>query len=223
MKGECGGERGPGLVQESRAPRAAERHASRAARLAREQSILTGRVSEANAQAYRSELFQYRYETVAMLQKYLKVSLDLGRLPSVLGGEMFRAKVTSYRVTSFEDLVIFVTDFGRCLERVSETARRFIALNIFQEYSKGESARRIGADERNGRRIYCDAIDELSEVLLRFRMLDPMDWIGDEVAREGWFEGCPILRRNAWSVGAELPPKKGCVGVRHVEEEEVFA
>ncbi|ABF43371.1 hypothetical protein Acid345_4371 [Candidatus Koribacter versatilis Ellin345] len=173
-------------------------------------SVLTGRVSERDAQAFRSELFQYRYETVALLQKYLTVSLDLGRLPSVLGGEMFRAKVTSYKVTGFEELVIFVTDFGKCLERLGETARRFIVLNIFEEYSKEESARRIGCEERSARRIYCDAIDEMSEILLRFRLIEPMDWIGDELAREGWFEGCPVLRRNAWSLEHVLPPKKGC-------------
>ena len=192
-------------------------------RITAEESVLTGRVSPEDAAAYRSELFQYRYETLAMLQKYLNVSLDLGRLPSVLGGELFRAKVTSYKVTGFEDLVIFVADFAKCLDRVGETARRFLELNIFQEYSKEESARRMGCDERNARRIYCDALDELSEVLLRCRLLDPMDWIGDEVAREGWFEGCPVLRRNSWSVEADLPPKKPCVAVKQVEGAEVLA
>jgi hypothetical protein len=189
----------------------------------RAESVLTGQVSEADAQAYRSELFQYRYETVAMLEKYWKVSLDLGRLPSVLGGEMFRAKVTSYRVSSFEDLVIFVTDFGRCLDRVSEVARGFISLNIFQEYSKEESARRMGCDERNARRVYCDAIDELSEVLLRFAMIEPMDWIGSAVTNEGWFEGCPVLRRNTWSLAQSLPPKKGCVSVKDAARGKVMA
>lgn len=206
-------EQGEDRTPSPRAPRASMRMTS----------VLTGRVSEADAQAYRSELFQYRYETVAMLQKYLNVSLDLGRLPSVLGGEMFRAKVTGYKVGSFEDLVIFVTDFGRCLERLGETARRFIALNIFQEYSKEESARRIGCEARNARRIYCDALDELSEILLRFQMIEPMDWVGDEVAREGWFEGCPVLRRNAWSLEHLLPPKKEPASVPEMEKAKVFA
>ncbi len=141
-----------------------------------------------------------------MLQKYLTVSMDLGRLPSVLGGELFRAKVTSYRVTSFEDLVIFVTDFAACFHRAGTAAQRFIALHIFQEHTREEAAARMGCDVRNARRIYCDALDELSEILLRFGMIEPMDWIGSQVAAEGWLPGCPVLRRNAWS--AELPPRK---------------
>ncbi len=181
---------------------------------ARWRSVLTGTVDAKGEMSYRSELFQYRYETVAILQKYLAVSLDLGRLPSVLGGEMFRSKVTSYRISTFEDLVIFVTDFGACLDRLSECARRFLTLHLLQEYSKEESAAKMGCDVRNARRIYCDALDEMSEILLRFRMIEATDWIGDEVSREGWFEGCPVLRRNAWSSKRALPPKKPSGRVR---------
>ena len=171
-------------------------------------SVLTGVLDRKDEQAYRSELFQYRYETEALTQKYLAVSLDLGRLPSVLGGEMFRSRVTAYKVSSFEDLVIFVTDFSACLDRLSERARRFLTLHLLQEYSKEESATKMGCDVRNARRIYCDALDEMSEILLRFRMLEASDWIGQAVAEEGWFEGCPILRRGAKSEGRTLPPKK---------------
>ena len=128
---------------------------------------------------------------------------------------MFRSKVTSYRVSSFEELVIFVTDMSACFARLSPAAQKFIALHIFQEYSKEQSAQRMGCDVRNARRIYCDALDEMSEILLRFRLLDPSDWIGSVVADEGWFAGCPILRRNAWSM--ELPPKKKSVGVKAAE------
>ena len=142
-----------------------------------------------------------------MLQKFMSVSLDLGRLPSVLGGELFRSKVTSYRISTFEDLVIFVIDFNACFSRLGEAAQRFIALHAFQEHTKEEAAARMGCDVRNARRIYCDALDELTEILLRFEMIEPIDWIGSEVAAEGWFEGCPVMRRNAWSA-RELPPKK---------------
>ena len=181
--------------------------------LGKETSVLTGVVNPEDEESFRSELFQYRYETVAMLQKYLSVSLDLGRLPSVLGGELFRSKVTSYRVTSFEDLVIFVTDFAASFDRLSAPAQRFIALHIFQEHTKEEAAARMGCDVRNARRIYCDALDEFSEILLRFRMIESMDWIGDQVAAEGWFQGCPVLRRHAWSA-ENLPPKKPATGAR---------
>lgn len=177
-------------------------------------SVLTGVVDRHDEQAFRSELFQYRYETAALTRKYLAVSLDLGRLPSVLGGEMFRSRVTSYRVSSFEDLVIFVTDFAACLDRLGERARRFITLHLLQEYSKEESAAKMGCDVRNARRIYCDALDEMSEILLRFRLIEAADWIGQEVAEEGWFEGCPILRRGPYSGGERLPAKKASASAK---------
>jgi len=175
------------------------------------QSAETGDVWE----SYRSQLFKYRYDTVALLEKYLQVSLDLGRLPSVLGGEMFRSKVTHYRISTFEDLVIFVTDMETCLKRLGETARRFLTMHVFEEWSIEESGRRMGHDPRNARRIYEDALDELSEIFLRLELLEPCDWLGHVVAQEGWFEGCPVLRRNAWSAEQEaaeeaLPPKKPC-------------
>jgi len=52
----------------------------------------------------------YRGRTVAMLRRYLRYSIEAGRLPSLLGSEFFRAKVTAYTVVTFEDRVIFVHD-----------------------------------------------------------------------------------------------------------------
>lgn len=48
----------------------------------------------------------YRKYTEAMLRRYVRMSMEAGKVPSLLGREMFRAKVTSYRVESFEDVVI---------------------------------------------------------------------------------------------------------------------
>ena len=52
----------------------------------------------------------YRGRTVAMLRRYMRYSIETGRLPSLLGREFFRAKVTAYTVVTFEDRVIFVHD-----------------------------------------------------------------------------------------------------------------
>ena len=60
----------------------------------------------------------YRARTVTMLRRYMRYSIETGRLPSLLGREFFRAKVTSYTVVTFEDRVIFVHDMERCLEKV---------------------------------------------------------------------------------------------------------
>ncbi len=43
----------------------------------------------------------YRERTIALLRRFLRISLEVGRLPSLLGRELFRSKVTSYRMSSF--------------------------------------------------------------------------------------------------------------------------
>src|ERR1700690_557358 len=56
------------------------------------------------------DLWLYRGRTVALLRRYLRFSLETGRLPSLVGREFFRAKVTYYTAATFEDRVIFLRD-----------------------------------------------------------------------------------------------------------------
>ncbi|SRR6266496_1057319 len=78
---------------------------------------------EAAGPVFRNaEMWLYRERTVALLRRYLRISIEVGRLPSLLGRELFRSKVTSYRMTSFEDGVIFVPRRGTCA-RTSERIR----------------------------------------------------------------------------------------------------
>src|SRR5579864_8122844 len=65
----------------------------------------------------------YRSRAVSMLRRYMRYSLETGRLPSLLGREFFRSTVTKYRVTTFEDRVIFVHDMEICLGRLDEFSR----------------------------------------------------------------------------------------------------
>lgn len=51
-------------------------------------------------EAYEGERRIYRSRTVAMLRHYMRYSIETGRLPSLLGREFFRAKVTSYTVVT---------------------------------------------------------------------------------------------------------------------------
>src|SRR5215469_7736205 len=45
----------------------------------------------------------YRARTIALLCRHLRYSLETGRLPCVLGREIFRAAVTSYSAATFEE------------------------------------------------------------------------------------------------------------------------
>jgi hypothetical protein len=64
------------------------------------------------------DLWLYRERTVALLRRYLRISIEVGRLPSLLGRELFRSKVTSYRMSSFEDGVIFVHDVEQAVDKL---------------------------------------------------------------------------------------------------------
>src|SRR5258708_12188035 len=55
------------------------------------------------------DLWPYRRRTVALLRRYARASVEVGRLPSLLGREFFRSRVTSYTMRTFEDLVIFLS------------------------------------------------------------------------------------------------------------------
>src|SRR5947208_10796398 len=87
-----------------------------------------------------AEMWLYRERTVALLRRYLRISIEVGRLPSLLGRELFRSKVTSYRMTSFEDAVIFVYDVERALDQLDSFGKDLVAVIVFQDYSQDEAA-----------------------------------------------------------------------------------
>ena len=108
----------------------------------------------------------YRNETERTLRRYFHLSLDLGRLPSMLGGEAFRAKVSSTRPHTFEDLVIFVHDIERRLEELAPELLETIAAVVFLDQSHEEAAASLRLSRRQVERRYIVALDELSRRLL---------------------------------------------------------
>jgi hypothetical protein len=117
------------------------------------------------------ELWLYRGRTAALLRRYLRVSLETGRVPSILGREFFRAKVTSYTATTFEDRVIFVHDVEACLSRLAELDRRLIACVILQEHEQWDAARILNCGRATVQRRLYEVLDLLSEDFLRVGLL----------------------------------------------------
>jgi hypothetical protein len=116
----------------------------------------------------------YRNRTVSMLRRYLRCSLETGRLPSLLGSEFFRAKTrVSARVT-FEDRVIFVHDMENCLQRLDEFSQRLIARHILQEHDCENTARLLQCNEKTVRRLIPLALDRLSEMLLERGLMEAL-------------------------------------------------
>jgi hypothetical protein len=117
-------------------------------------------------------LWLYRDRTIGMLKRYLRLSIEVGRLPSLLGREFFRTRVTSYTVGTFEDAVIFVHDVERALEKLDEFEKKLVAKMVFQEYSQDEAARLLGCGRRTLVRRFPEMIDKLSEIFLKWDLID---------------------------------------------------
>ena len=115
----------------------------------------------------------YRARTVAMLRRYMRYSLETGRLPSLLGREFFRAKVTSYTVVTFEDRVIFVHDMEKCLAKLDDFSRQLIARHILQEHEQAATAKLLNCTERTVRTYLPITLDLLSQILLDVGLLEP--------------------------------------------------
>jgi hypothetical protein len=120
------------------------------------------------------DLWLYRGRTTALLRRYMRLSLETGRLPSIVGREFFRAKVTSYISVTFEDRVIFVHDVESCLERLAEFDREIIARVVLQEHDHERAARLIHCTRKTIERRLPELLDELSEEFLRVRLLVPL-------------------------------------------------
>ncbi len=117
-------------------------------------------------------LWLYRNRTVALLRRYARASVEVGRLPSLLGREFFRSRVTSYSMGSFEDVVIFVTDMEHTIEKLDPLEKRLIAMNVLEQYSVPEMSRLLGYSQRTLERLLHDALDTLSSALLTASLLE---------------------------------------------------
>jgi len=124
------------------------------------------------APASDPDLWLYRERTISLLRRYFRLSIEVGRLPSLLGRELFRSKVTSYRMSSFEDAVIFVHDVERALEQLDPLSRQLVALIIFQDYSQDEAADALQCARRTVCRQFPEALDYISERFLTGGLLN---------------------------------------------------
>jgi hypothetical protein len=119
----------------------------------------------------RAEIGLYRGRAVKLLRRYFRMSIELGRMPSVISREFFRAKVTSYRMTSFEDVVILVHDVEKTLAQLDGFSQQVIARVILEEHTHDEAAVVLGVGRRTVTRHVTAALDELAERFLRQGLL----------------------------------------------------
>jgi DNA-directed RNA polymerase specialized sigma24 family protein len=116
-------------------------------------------------------LWIYRQRTAALLNRYLRLSLEVGRLPSVLGREVFGSSYNRRQKVTFEDAVIFVHDVEHCLEELDLFSQEVLVWVVLQGYSQEEASRLLGCARRTISRHLPEALDRLSEILIREQLL----------------------------------------------------
>jgi hypothetical protein len=124
------------------------------------------------------ELEPYRRRTIALLRRYARASVEVGRLPSLLGREFFRTRVTSYTMRNFEDVVIFVADIEKAIEKLSAMEKKLLGMNVLEEYSVDEIARLLNCHVKTVRRLLPSALDQLSRILLAGGLMDKLPAVG---------------------------------------------
>jgi hypothetical protein len=142
------------------------------------------------------ELCLYRDRTIALLRRYMRLALDTGRMPSLLGKEIFRSKVSSYRMITFEDAVIFVRDIEKCLERLDEWSRTLISRSVLEEYTHDEMAVMLGCTRRTVARGFYEGLDRLSQIFLWGGLLRPKFSKRETVCQEGKNDGILVSTCN---------------------------
>jgi hypothetical protein len=124
--------------------------------------------------AITTSLAFYRKYTEGLLARYVRMSMEMGRAPSLLGKDLFRARVTNYVVRGFDDVVIFVHDVEQCLSKLGGQRYQILERIALQEYTQAEAAEMMGITPRTLIRRYREALDALTRLLLERDLLEPM-------------------------------------------------
>lgn len=132
------------------------------------------------------ELAFYRKYTEAMLRRYLRVSVEVGRVPSLMGRELFRGNVSHYKADGFEDGVIFCVDVERCLAKLRKVDQATIRRVALQGYTHEEAAPLLGVTFKTCVVHYGEALDRLTEIFLAGRLLEPQKCCQDPEMVENW-------------------------------------
>src|SRR6266567_1055590 len=126
-----------------------------------------------------SEYSMFRTHTLKLLQHYLRLSLDYGRIPSVLGGEVMRARVSHSKLHTIEDETIFIHDMNRCLERELDGEElRLLALIVFMEHTFEEAAVILQYSEKQLRRNFPPIMDRLTRAFFQREFLNQAKLMG---------------------------------------------
>jgi hypothetical protein len=124
------------------------------------------------------ELAFYRKYTEAMLQRYMQLSFESGRVSSLLGREFFRGNVSHCSIKGFDDVVIFVRDFDACLKLLPPGQQHLMRRIAMEGYTHRETSAMLGISLRTVLRRYAEALDRLTGMLMERKMMEPFTATG---------------------------------------------
>jgi hypothetical protein len=113
-----------------------------------------------------SGLAFYRKHTENMLRRYLYASMLVGRTPEMLSDTIGRGWISSRRIRTFEDAVIFVLDVETCLKKLNSLEQKLLSRIVLQEYTQAETAEMLGMAVRTVAYKFPQALDRLTRLLL---------------------------------------------------------
>lgn len=119
----------------------------------------------------RPEMLCFRGQTFALVRHFFELSCQAGRLPSLLGRELFRSRVSHHAIPSFEDQVVFVRDVELCLAKLSEEHAEIITLVGLYDFSHDEVGEMLRCSKAWITQRFAEALDSLSEILLQADLL----------------------------------------------------
>lgn len=112
------------------------------------------------------ETICYRGQTLAIVRHYFEMSCQLGRLPSILGREFFRAKVSHHAIPSFEDQALFAHDVEQALLKLEDEDLQILTLVGFYDLTLQEVAMMLGRSEGCISQHYGEAVARLTQIFL---------------------------------------------------------
>jgi len=115
-----------------------------------------------------------RARTMVLLHRFLRTALSLGRLPSIVGREIFRTRMRTQPARALEDAVLFVCDVERCISALTPFEQRLIAYCVLEDHSEWEASRQFQASQRNVSRCLARALDLLHESFCSKGLLRPI-------------------------------------------------
>lgn len=147
--------------------------AGRASAVSRPVGIREAGVTRRSVAEPGVEVRFYRKYTEGLLRRYMQMSLEAGRVPSMLGREVLGGRASSYRIHGFDDAVNFRLDVEKCLRQLEWAEREILRRVAMQEYTQAEAAGLLGICLRTCVERYGRSLDRLTGILLKARVLEP--------------------------------------------------